>query len=42
MRCWKVVLSLDERTLMAKLGDAERGLASAEGKSKDYQSIRVR
>ncbi len=39
---YKHIGAVDERILVAKLAEAQRGLASAEGKSKDYQSITVR
>ncbi len=39
---YKHVGALDRETLLAKLGDANRGLASAEGKNQDYQGISVR
>ncbi len=39
---YKHIGALDDQILVAKLADAERGLASAEGKSKGYQSITVR
>ncbi len=39
---YKHIGALDEQILVAKLADAQRGLASVEGKSKDSQSITVR
>ncbi len=39
---YKHIGALDGQTLVAKLAEAQRGLASAEGKSQGYQSITVR
>jgi cytochrome c biogenesis protein CcmG/thiol:disulfide interchange protein DsbE len=39
---YKHIGALDDQVLVAKLTDAQRGLASAEGKSEGYQSITVR
>lgn len=39
---YKHIGALGWQTLVAKLGDAAQGIASTEGKSKDYQAISVR
>ncbi len=39
---YKHIGALDWEVMVAKLGDATRGIASTEGKSQDYQSISVR
>ncbi len=39
---YKHIGALGWQTIVAKLDDAARGIASTEGKSKDYQSISVR
>ncbi len=39
---YKHIGALDQATILAKLGDAARGTASAEGKNQDYQGISVR
>ena len=39
---YKHIGALGSETIVAKLNDASRGIASTEGKSKDYQAISVR
>jgi cytochrome c biogenesis protein CcmG/thiol:disulfide interchange protein DsbE len=39
---YKHIGALGGQAIVAKLDDAARGIASAEGKSKDYQAISVR
>jgi len=39
---YKHIGALGWETILVKLGDAARGIASTEGKSKDYQAISVR
>ncbi len=39
---YKHIGALGWETILVKVGDAARGIASMEGKSKDYQAISVR